>query len=79
MEENGVAIKIDLSPLLTRLGVRSVLDLAVLGKEKTEHVVHALKKNNQKKWVALGISEKLEAVFSTAVDAANSKSTVGEW
>jgi alcohol dehydrogenase YqhD (iron-dependent ADH family) len=48
LAENGVKIKNDLSPLLTTLGVTSVLELAELGKEETNQVVAALKNKNQK-------------------------------
>ena len=48
--QNGVKVRNDLSPVLTELNVRCVLDLASLEEEGTNKVASAMKKLQQKKW-----------------------------
>jgi hypothetical protein len=47
-----------------------VLELAELGKEETNQVVAALKKNTRKKWVAFDIPRMLEVYRVVAVEVA---------
>ena len=79
LTQNGLKVKNDLSPVLTELNVRCVLDLASLDIEGTNKVVSVMKNLQQKKWSKCKVPEKLAAILTTAIDEANKKITVEEW
>ena len=90
MDENKLTVKVDISPILATLNVVSVLALASLNENKLNQFIKSLKKINQKKWKKLKINEKLknykrikeekeEEELLSAINIANSKSTVAEW
>lgn len=68
-----------LGPVLTKLKVSSVLELASLNDEGLQQVVAAMKKNRQKKWVKNDVPSKLASYLSASIVEASSKTTVAEW